>query len=217
MDTPQFTPALGYHWLTPIYDSALALMARERLWREQLLRQVAPKPGDVIIDVGCGTGSFVTLLKAAEPGATVIGVDPDGDVLELARRKAAKSNSDITFKQGFLSENLLEGQPRPNKIVSSLVFHQVLLAEKRRLLKLIRSLLPQSGELHIADYGLQRTHTMRLLFRMTVQLLDGVRDTQPNADGVLPEIMQEVGFGTVEELKVIPTVTGSISLYRAKP
>jgi SAM-dependent methyltransferase len=205
MDTPQFTPALGYRWLTPLYDSAIVLLTREKVWREALLRQVDPKPGDVILDVGCGTGSFVTLLKQAQAAATVIGADPDGDVLA------------ITFLQGFLSEDLLKDQPTPTKIVSSLVFHQVQLPEKRRLLKLIRGLLPPHGELHIADYGLQRTKAMRMCFRLTVQLLDGVRDTQPNADGVLPEIMKEVGFTTVEELRVIPTVTGSISLYRAKP
>jgi hypothetical protein len=51
---------------------------------------------------------------------------------------------------------------------------------------------------------------------MTVQMLDGVGDTQPNADGVLPEIMKEVGFATVEEVAIIRTMTGSISLYRAK-
>jgi len=191
-------------------------MTRERLWRNELLRQIALKKEDVIVDVGCGTGSFVTLLKQAEPDATVIGVDPDGDVLKLAQRKATKGKVAIPFLQGFLSEDLLESLPRPSKIVSSLVFHQVPLPEKRRLLKLIRNLLPQNGELHIADYGLQRTLTMRLLFRMTVQMLDGVGDTQPNADGVLPEIMKEVGFATVEEVAIIRTMTGSISLYRAK-
>jgi Cu+-exporting ATPase len=30
------------------------------------------------------------------------------------------------------------------------------------------------------------TGLMRLAFRLTVQRLDGIDDTQPNADGVLP-------------------------------
>ena len=30
---------------------------------------------------------------------------------------------------------------------------------------------------------------MRLAFRLTVQRLDGIDDTQPNADGVLPGLM----------------------------
>ncbi|NSX33412.1 hypothetical protein HTK96_08520 [Brevundimonas vesicularis] len=71
------------------------------------------------------------------------------------------------------------------------------------------------GELHIADYGLQRTPLMRFLFRQ-VQALDGRENTQPSAEGVLQGLMAEVGFEGVEECKVIPTPSGSISLYRAR-
>ena len=101
-----------------------------------------------------------------------------------------------------------------NKIVSSLVFHQVPLAEKRAGLTAIFSALTCDGELHIADYGLQRTRLMRSLFRI-VQYIDGFEDTQPNADGILPALMKDAGFASIEETAVIPTVTGSISLYRA--
>ena len=55
---------------------------------------------------------------------------------------------------------------------------------------------------------------MRTLFRLTVQSLDGVSDTQPNADGVLPQLMREAGL-TVDTTRVIPTLTGSISIFRA--
>ena len=46
--------------------------------------------------------------------------------------------------------------------------------------------LKPGGKVVIADFGLQRTALMRLAFRI-VQLADGKDDTQPNADGVLPE------------------------------
>ncbi len=57
---------------------------------------------------------------------------------------------------------------------------------------------------------------MRLLFRLTVQTIDGIEDTQPNADGALPELLKLAGFADVLEIEVIPTLTGSISLYRAQ-
>jgi hypothetical protein len=100
-----------------------------------------------------------------------------------------------------------------NKIVSSLVFHQVPLAEKRAGLAAMHAALGAGGELHIADYGWQRTRAMRGLFRL-VQMVDGFDDTQPNADGILPDLMVEAGFDDVRETAVIPTLTGSISLYR---
>ena len=101
-----------------------------------------------------------------------------------------------------------------NKIVSSLVFHQVPLAERRTGLKTIFSALTCDGELHIAHYGLQPTRLMRSLFRI-VPYIDGFEDTQPNADGILPDLMKDAGFASIEETAVIPTVTGSISLHRA--
>lgn len=46
-------------------------------------------------------------------------------------------------------------------------------------------------------------------------LIDFLRDTQPNADGILPLLMKEAGFEQVEETDVVPTLTSSLSLYRA--
>lgn len=100
------------------------------------------------------------------------------------------------------------------KITSSLVLHQVPLDGKRAIISKAYELLPPGGSLHIADFGEQRTLLMRFLFG-AVQQLDGVEYTQPNADGVLPEIMRDCGFSPVKETNVIPTFVGSISLYQA--
>ena len=56
---------------------------------------------------------------------------------------------------------------------------------------------------------------MRKLFRATIQQLDGVADTQPNADGVLEPLMADAGFAEVQELRQFNTLTGSISILRA--
>lgn len=59
---------------------------------------------------------------------------------------------------------------------------------------------------------------MRVLFRSTVQAIDGVEDTTPNAKGRLPDYMRDARFQDVKELEVIPTATGSISIYQgSKP
>lgn len=68
--------------------------------------------------------------------------------------------------------------------------------------------------MHVADCGLQRTAKMRKRFRL-VQHGDGFDNTEPNAQGVLPELMAEVGFSDVAETHVFETVSGSISIYRA--
>lgn len=46
------------------------------------------RPGDLILDAGCGTGNFS--LKLARKGAQVAGIDLSPDMLALARAKAAR-------------------------------------------------------------------------------------------------------------------------------
>lgn len=212
-DDTAFTPAAGRPEWTPFYDLAIAVLTRERRWRSALLRQTAPAPGDRILDVGCGTGTFAVMLKRAEPGAHVVGLDPDEDVLTRARAKAAKEQAEVAFRRGFARDAGTEAASY-TKVVSSLVFHQVPLEEKRAGLAAGFHALRPGGTLHVADYGLQRTPLMRAAFRQ-IQKLDGFDNTEPNGRGVLPELMREVGFTAVEETEVVATVTGSISLYRA--
>ncbi|MCX7586295.1 class I SAM-dependent methyltransferase [Phenylobacterium sp. 58.2.17] len=215
-NTRDFTPALGRHELTQAYDRAIALMTRERRWRTALLKLVAPREHEIILDVGCGTGTFALMLKAASPDARIIGVDPDPNVLALAKRKADEAGLAVEWRQGFgdgLSEVAPDGTV--DKIVSSLVFHQCSVEVKQAILSAIRRALKPGGQVAIADYGLQRTPLMRVLFRQ-VQMLDGFDHTQPNADGVLPGLMSAAGLADVEETRIVPTPTGSISLYSAR-
>lgn len=204
-----YTPALPLLWA---YDLVVAAFTREAVWRGALLKQLDPQPGDIVADLGCGTASFLALIgKQARP-RKLIGIDPDPQILQRARRKLAGLPAQLN--RGYLRDaaTVLAGTG-VNKIVSSLVFHQVPLAEKRAGLAAIFAALPTGGELHIADYGLQRTRLMRGLFGI-VQRIDGYDDTQPNADGMLPLLMTEAGFAQVKEMAVIPTLTGSISVYR---
>ncbi|WP_271219460.1 class I SAM-dependent methyltransferase [Streptosporangium carneum] len=214
MSQRTFTPALGRLGLTRLYDSVVAL-TRERLWRSLVAMHVAPRPDDTIVDVGCGTGSQVALLHRLEPRARIIGVDPDPETLALARRKTGADGVAPQWRLG-MGDALVEllGPGSADTAVSSLVLHQCPLPMKRSILTSMHAVLRPSGKLVVADYGLQRTTLMRLAFR-TVQLADGLQDTQPNADGVLPRLMSEAGFRGVREAEVIPTLTGSISIYVA--
>lgn len=212
---PSYTPAAGRHWLTPFYDFGVAALTREHQWRNALLAQIRPIAGDVIVDVGCGTGSLLIRLGRAAPSARLIGIDPDPVVSARAQRRAMAAGVAIELHIGFARQTaeLVEEQS-PTKVVSSLLFHQVSMEEKVAALAAMYEALRTGGEVHIADYGLQRTPLMRALFRTIIQNLDGRVNTQPNACGILLDLMRQAGFRSVEETLVIPTVSGSISLYR---
>ena len=209
------TPPLGFAALTPFYDRAIAALTRESVWRSRLVRHVGPRRGESILDVGSGTGSLAVAMTAAEPACIFRGIDPDRAAVAIARRKAERAGSPATFEVGRLGEPPSEDE-RVDKVVCSLVLHQVPLAEKRRLLKVMASWLEPGGRLFIADYGLQPTLAMRIAFRLTVQAIDGKADTQPNADGVLPTLIDGAGFANRTILASIDTLTGRIEIIRAE-
>jgi ubiquinone/menaquinone biosynthesis C-methylase UbiE len=214
MSEKTFTPALGRFAPTRFYDSVAALI-RERLWRSLVAMHVAPRPDDVIIDVGCGTGSLALLLHHVKSGARIVGVDPDRQILEIARSKAEGAGAALEWRVGMgdALEDVV-GAESATVLVSSLVLHQCPMAMKRAVLASMFAVLQPGGRLVIADYGWQRTRLMRLAFRV-VQVADGKSDTQPNADGVLPQLISDAGFRGVREVEVVPTFTGSLSIYTA--
>jgi ubiquinone/menaquinone biosynthesis C-methylase UbiE len=59
-----------------------------------------------ILDVNCGTGDHaIELAERMRGKGEVIGVDPSGERIELARAKAqAKKIRDVAFEQGFASD-----------------------------------------------------------------------------------------------------------------
>lgn len=209
------TPPLGYRALTPLYDAAIALLTQEKVWRSRLVVAIDPRPEDRVLDVGSGTGSLAILVHKASPNTLFKGVDPDSDAVRRARAKAERHGSNAKFRIGYLSADMHVGGAAPNKITSSLVLHQTPMTEKTRILETMFQILAPGGELHIADYGLQKSKLMRALFRWTVQSIDGVDNTQPNADGVIHELIRSAGFVEVEAYDQIPTPTGMISLFRA--
>jgi SAM-dependent methyltransferase len=67
------------------YDRDTAAYDR---WRRQLVDALLLRPGDTVLDVGCGTGlCFPLLLDRIGPGGVIIGLDPAPEMLALAQAK----------------------------------------------------------------------------------------------------------------------------------
>lgn len=208
-----YLPALRFRSLTRIYDPAIRLTTREKSFKRRLVEQAAAGPGDRILDLGCGTGTLALLIKQIEPEAEVLGLDADPDMLERARRKAADAGVEVGFRRG-LADDLPYEDGAFDTIVSTLFFHHLQPAVKRRTAAEVARVLRPGGELHVADWGRPADPLMRIL-SMQVRLFDGHEPTRENLAGELPAIFERAGLTEAAETGRLRTAFGSLALYRA--
>ncbi|HEU4477474.1 MAG TPA: methyltransferase domain-containing protein, partial [Pyrinomonadaceae bacterium] len=95
-----FLPAAGHDFFLPLYDPIVRLLGFERS-RQELISQADVKPDHQVLDLGCGTGTFVVLLKRQLPTAQVIGLDPDEKALQRAENKVRRSGLSVQLDRGF--------------------------------------------------------------------------------------------------------------------
>ena len=74
--------------IAPHYDALRPLSTGDRARLEAMLREAALTAGDLVVEVGCGTGRLTLPLAAVTP-ARVMGVDSEVKMLDVARAKDA--------------------------------------------------------------------------------------------------------------------------------
>ena len=208
-----YLPALRFSALTRIYDPVVRLTTREGRFKELLLEQAAPAPGQRVLDLGCGTGTLAIQLKRREPGAEVTGLDADPEMLDQARSKAERAGVELELTEGF-STALPYEDDSFDRVLSTLFFHHLDPEPKRETSREIFRVLRPDGELHVADWGRPSDPAMAAAF-LGIRLLDGFENTAENYRGELPAIFEEAGFGHAEETGRLRTALGTLALYRA--
>lgn len=154
------------------------------------------KPGEKVLDVGCGTGG-VTIPAKQRVGKTgeVSGIDPAPKMIAVARRKASSAGLEVDFRVG-----VIESLPFPNgtfdAVTSSLMMHHLPEHLQVKGLAEICRVLKPGGRILIADMKRPSNSTIKRFVTLLVQhghaMRFGIED--------LPELLKEVGFGEIQQL-----------------
>jgi ubiquinone/menaquinone biosynthesis C-methylase UbiE len=207
----EFLPALRFRALTGLYDPLIAITTRERATKGRLVELAGLTDGQQVLDVGCGTGTLALLAKAAAPGAEVVGLDADPEMLEQARGKPGAG--EIRFDEG-MADQLPYEDARFDRVLSSLVFHHLPRRIKEGAAREIARVLRPDGEFHLADFGPPGDPLMWGVSRL-VRHGDG-SSTVDNFAGALPEILRAAGLRCDGERERMRTGFGALCFYKAE-
>ena len=173
--------------------------------RATLIDLAAPAAGEVVLDVGCGTGTLALSMGSRAKGVEVAGIDASAEMIGMAQRKAAKTGSDIEFKVG-----LIEQIPFPDSsvdlVTSSLMLHHLPSELKREGLAEVRRVLKPGGRLVAMDFARESHSRLGHLWSVFG------RGRGPAIADQLTSMLTAAGFDRAE---VVPTRHTNLVFIRA--
>lgn len=148
------TKGLVLHGEARYYDvlAWLLTLGRERAFRERLVELAALEAGETVLDVGCGTGSLAIAAKRrVRPAGTVHGIDASPEMIDRARRKAAKEGVDVIFHVGA-AETLPFPDACFDAVTSTLMLHHLPRALRQQCAREMLRVLKPGGRVLAADF-----------------------------------------------------------------
>ncbi|MDP6980817.1 MAG: class I SAM-dependent methyltransferase [Myxococcota bacterium] len=144
------------------YDAGMRFITFGNVTRlhDAVANAAVTRPGDRVLEIGCGTGTVTWLLLGR--GAKVTAIDQSPDMLEQAKQRIGDvSDASATFIEQTAAE--IDGLPEASfdAVVLSLCLSDMSPSERAYVLREARRLLVPGGRLVVADEvhapgGLQR-------------------------------------------------------------
>ena len=142
------------HWAAR-YDALVWLLTlgRERTLRERLLDLARLERDEVVLDVGCGTGTLaIGAKRRVGPGGSVHGIDPSPAMIARAVRKATKADVDVAFRTA-VAEALPYSDAQFDVVLSTLMLHHLPRKARQECAREMRRVLRPGGRVLAVDFG----------------------------------------------------------------
>ncbi|MFO1210526.1 MAG: methyltransferase domain-containing protein [Amaricoccus sp.] len=183
MDSPNAAQAA--FWTTQAGPSWVELDAEleagSRAITDRLLAACAPRPGEAVLDVGCGAGGSTRALAAAVgPAGRVLGVDISAPLLARARERAA-GVANVAFEQADAQDHAFA--PAAFDLAASR-FGMMFFADPVAAFRNIaRALVPGGRLVFVAWAGPEHNPWFALPRQVAVARLGPVAPPPPDAPG----------------------------------
>lgn len=193
----KYIPAAGKNWRLPLYDPLCKLFGIDAD-RKQLIDQAALASTHRILDIGCGTGTLILMVKRLYPATEIMGLDPDPKALARAKRKTERVNYSVQFDQGF-SDELPYPPSSFDRVFSSYMLHHMKAKEKEATLLEAQRVLKPDGSFHMLDFE-HKEGSKKNIFANASQHL---------------ALMKKAGFTHIQKVDQKETLFGRIAYYKA--
>jgi len=197
----RYIPPAGAHILTRFYDAFCSIAGLGKDFKRKILQSTDIWDGSVIIDVGCGTGVLLEVAKEGFPQSRIIGIDPDARSLAIAERRLKGKGLHAELIEGF-AESLDLPDASVDFCFSTLAFHHMPDAIKKRALEEIHRVLKKGGLVVITDFGETDSWLIRrMVFFENAEYIKG------NFKGMIRTHLTDIGFYNIRTVnKKFPAI-----------
>lgn len=164
----------------------------------RLVAESGARPGDRVLDVGCGAGYFTRLMgRAVVPGGTAHGVDSSARAIAQAQQLTRLTN--CTFSEGN-AEALDAPDGAHDVVVSSLMIHHLPGPRRAAAIREMFRVLRPGGSLLIAEFRPPTSQVGRRLIRAHSPAM------AENRVDLIEPMVREAGFERVRSGDLRPWV-----------
>lgn len=165
-----------YRLAAPVYDAASLERPFYQRGRRRAVDLLFLASGQVVVDLGCGTGLSFPLLQASiGPSGTIVGIDNSEAMLTRARRRAQRAGWDnvrlVKAPAHRLDSALADAGISPNGVNALLAVYALSVIDHYpETWGQIRQSLPPGTRVAIADLSLGPHPALRPLWRLLCAL-----------------------------------------------